>query len=139
MDGQIASERERYKQKLESVRLTLSDDPFMKDNHHRFSDDMTLWPRIEYGHIFGYFINRPGTYTQEQLLSWKQLEAYKYFESGFVRTVFAVGFGQGDQKCCLLKAKVNPSQRTADQAHEAWIIVRLSGLVVSAHCTCMAG
>ena len=58
MDGQIASEKERYKQKLESVGLTLSDDPFMKDNDHRFSDDMTLWPRIEYGHIFGYFINR---------------------------------------------------------------------------------
>ena len=78
----------------------------MKDNDHRFSDDMTLWPRIEYGHIFGYFINRPGTYTQKQLLSWKQLEAYNYFESGFVRTVFAMGFGQGDQKCCLLKAKL---------------------------------
>ena len=31
--------------------LTLSDDPFMKDNDHCFSDDMTLWPRIEYGHI----------------------------------------------------------------------------------------
>ena len=39
MDEQIASEKERYKQKLESVGLTLSDDPFMKDNDHRFSDD----------------------------------------------------------------------------------------------------
>ena len=27
-DGQISSEKERYKQKLESVGLTLSDDPF---------------------------------------------------------------------------------------------------------------
>ena len=74
MDGHIASKKERYKQKLESVGLTLSDDPFMKDNDHRFGDDMALWPRIEYGHNFGYFINRSGTYTQEQLLSWKQLE-----------------------------------------------------------------
>ena len=87
VNGQIASEREHYKQKLESVWLTLSDDPFMKDNDHRFSDDMTLWSRIEYRHIFGYFINRLGTFTQEQLSSWKQLEAYNYFESGFVRTV----------------------------------------------------
>ena len=93
----------------------------MKDNDHRFSDDMTLWPRIGYV-LFCYFINCPETYTQEQLLSWKQLEAYNYFESGFVRTVLAMEFGQGDQKCCMLKAKVNPSQRTADQAHEAWII-----------------
>ena len=93
----------------------------MKDNDHRFSDDMALWPRIEHGHIFGYFINRPGTYIilkTEQLLS------------GFVRTVFAMGFGQGNQKCCLLKAKVNLSQRSADQAHEAWIIAWSSGLIV---------
>ena len=58
-------------QKLESVGLLLSDDPYVESNSHRFSDDMSLWPRI---HIFGYFIKRPGTYTQEQLLSWKQLE-----------------------------------------------------------------
>ena len=137
MDGQISSKMERYKQKLESMGLKLSNDPFIKENDHRFSDYMSFWPRIEY--IFGYFINHPGTYTQEQLLSYKQLEAYNYFESGFVRTVFAMGFGQGDQKCCLLKAKVNPSQCTADQAHEAWIIALSSGLIVSAHCTCMAG
>ena len=73
-DGQISSEKESYKQKLKSVGLTLSDYPFMKENDHRFSDDK-LWPRIEYGNTFGYFINRPETYTQEQLLSWKQLES----------------------------------------------------------------
>ena len=46
MDGQISSEKERYKQKLGSVGLTLSDDPFMNDNDHRFSNDMSLWPLI---------------------------------------------------------------------------------------------
>ena len=48
MDGQISSEKERYKQKLGSVGLTLSNDPFMKDNDHCFSDDMSLWPRVEF-------------------------------------------------------------------------------------------
>ena len=47
MDGQISSEKEHYKQNLELVGLTLSDDPFMKDNYHRFSSDMSLWPRVE--------------------------------------------------------------------------------------------
>ena len=56
-------------------------------------------------------LKRPGTYTQEQLLSWKQLEAYNFFESGYVRTVFAMAFGQDVAKCVLVKAKVNPSQR----------------------------
>ena len=31
----------------------------------------------------------------------------------------------------FIKAKVNPSQCTADQAHEAWIIARSSSLIVS--------
>ncbi|MCG8623863.1 MAG: hypothetical protein MJE68_17960, partial [Proteobacteria bacterium] len=68
---------------------------------------MTQWQKIEYGHMFAYFISRPGTYTQEQLLSWKQLEAYNYFENGHVRTVLSMAIGGGS--CVVLKAKVNPS------------------------------
>ena len=53
--------KERYKQKLESVGLTTSDDLFMRGDGRRFGDAMSLWQRIEYGNIFGYFIDRPGT------------------------------------------------------------------------------
>ena len=57
--------KERYKQKLESVGLTPSDDLFMRGDGCRFGDAMSLWQRIlvlvEYGNIFGYFIDRPGT------------------------------------------------------------------------------
>ena len=60
MDGLDLVAKERYKQKLESVGLQVSDDPYLEANSHRFRDDMSLWPRIEYGHIFGYFIKRPG-------------------------------------------------------------------------------
>ena len=44
--------KERYKQKLESVGLTPSDDLFMRDDGRRFGDGMSLWQRIEYGYIF---------------------------------------------------------------------------------------
>ena len=47
--------KERYKQKLESVGLTL-----MRGDGRRFDDAMSLWQRIEYGNIFDYFIDRPG-------------------------------------------------------------------------------
>lgn len=76
---------------------------------------------------------------QEQLLSWKRLEAYNYFENGYVRMVFSSMFGSGSASCVLLKAKVNPSQRAPDNAHEAQIIARKDGQIVSAHCKCMAG
>ena len=41
--------------------------------------------------------------------------------------------------CYVLKAIVNPSQEAPEKIHQAWIAVRHDGLVVTAHCTCMAG
>ena len=52
--------KERYKQKLESVGLTSSDDLFMRGDGRRFGDDTSLWQRIECGNMFGYFIDRSG-------------------------------------------------------------------------------
>ena len=54
--------KERYKQKLESLGLSPSDDLFMRGDGRRFGDGMSLWQRIlwqriEYGNIFGYFID----------------------------------------------------------------------------------
>ena len=86
----------------------------------RYFTDMSQWPKIEYGHIFAHFISRPGTYIQEQPLSWKQLEAYNYFENGHLRTVLSIMFGP-------------------NHAHEEWMIARKDGQKVCAHCTCMAG
>ena len=51
------------------------------------TDQMTAWPQVEFGHIFGYFIKRPGVFTQEELLDRKSLQAYNFFQSSFVRTV----------------------------------------------------
>ena len=132
-------EKERYRAKLEVIGLRIEDDPYLPINAARFLPDMSLWPKIEYGHIFSYFVTRPGTYTQEQLLSWKQLDAYNYFANGYVRTVLCMIRGSGSSRFCLLKAKVNPSQKSADQAHEPWITAKPNGQIISAHCTCMAG
>ena len=73
----------RYK-KARSYDLNLDDDPNATDD--QYVSDVTCWP-VEYGHIFGYFMKQAGIYMQEQLLSWKQLDAYNYFQSGYVRTV----------------------------------------------------
>ena len=43
--------KERYKQNLGSVGLTLSDDLFMRGDGRRFGDGMS-WQRIEYGNIY---------------------------------------------------------------------------------------
>ena len=93
----------RYKEKLEVIVLS-HHDPYATDD--QYVSNMTCWPCIE-GHIFGYFIKRPGLYTQEQLLSWKQLDAYNYFQSSYVRTVYCRKFDRESQNKCILKALVN--------------------------------
>lgn len=123
----------RYIEKLRLVGLEECDDPYSESS--KFTDDLTLWPAVEYGHIFGYFISRPGLYTQEQLLAWKQLDAYNYFQCGYVRTILVRRAGN----IRLLKALVNPSQRSPDSAHHCWLAVKEDGTMISAHCTCMAG
>ena len=59
--------KERYKAKLEVVGLTVKDDPYMPCNAARFCTKMSLWPKIEYGHIFAYSLQTRQVYTQEQL------------------------------------------------------------------------
>ena len=70
----------------------------------KYVNDMTTWPSIEY--IFGYFVTRPGVHMQQELL---QMDAYNFFQVGYVRTVLPFQFGPG--KCMfVLKARVIPSQ-----------------------------
>ena len=127
-------DKERYEAKLNAIGLQLDKDPYRGE--HEYEADMTSWPPVEHGHIFAYFIARPGVYTFEQLLSWKQLDGYNYFASNYVRTVMSRKIGT---RGVMLKAFVNPSQKTPTKANQAWVMVKLDGTVVTAHCTCMAG
>ena len=79
---------------------------------------------MEFGHIFCYFVERPGVYTKKQLLQWKSLEGYNYFQSGYVREV---KIWEIDSTGSILMAKVNPSQSSPDKAHTAWVAIRPSG------------
>ena len=71
-----AQAKRRYLENLSCVGLLMSDDPYLSCNDRKYVNDMTTWPCIEYGHIFEYFVRRPGVYTQEELLSWKEMNAY---------------------------------------------------------------
>ena len=128
--------KDRYIRKLQVLGLTEEDDPYAARNGGKFTEDMTLWPPVEYGHIFCYFVERPGVYTQQQLMQWKSLDAYNYFVSGHVREVKLWAISSSN---CILKALVNPSQRSPDNAHHAWVAVKGVGQIITAHCTCMAG
>ena len=50
----------RYVDKLKLLGLDKSGDPYEEKNSSNFVDDMTNRPGVEYGHIFCYYIDRPG-------------------------------------------------------------------------------
>ena len=76
-------------------------------------------------------------YTLKELMQWKSLKAYNYFENGRVRIV---EIWPVDRTSCILRAMilVNPSQRSSDNPHTAWVAVKSDGQIITAHCTCMA-
>ena len=124
--------KHRYLAKLKVVGLKEEGDPYA--NGSRFLDDMTHWPPVEYGNIFCYFIERPGVYTQQQLMQWKSMDAYNFYKSGHVREIRV---WIASQSTCVLMAKVNPSQAAPQKTHHAWVGVKDDGQVITAHC--MAG
>ena len=63
----------RYLDKLQLLGLDEDDDLYAAHNEEKVIYDMSLWPPIEYGRIFCYFIDCPGVYTKHQLLQWKSL------------------------------------------------------------------
>ena len=119
--------QQRYMDKLRLLDLSLADDPYTVANSINFVKDMSHWPPIEYGHIFCYFVDRPGVYTRQQMLQWKQLDAYNYFTSAFVRTV-EIWDLRNTSECVILKALVNSSMRNPVNAHSsAWVATKKSG------------
>ena len=76
-----------------SVGISIEDDSFLPKNSNRFADSLSNWPQMKFGHIFTYSVSWSGMYTQEELLSWKQMDAYAYFQAGYVRTVYSFRVG----------------------------------------------
>ena len=107
--------RRCYIEKLELVGLTEAEDPYALWSDEKFVDNMALWPPLEYGHIFCYFLERPGVFTKRELMQWKSMEAYNYFQSGHVRPVKVYQ----SPSSSIMMALVNPSQSSPDSTRHA--------------------
>jgi len=68
--------------------------------------------------------------------NYRSLEAYNFFQSGWVHDVLHVISLTG---VFIFKAKVMRSQRVTEKPHSAWVAADREGIILAAHCTCMAG
>ena len=79
----------RYIEKLTIDGDVLPDPYSIADN--LWIHDITKWPDLVYGDL--YLIETKGPYTKEKLKAHKSLDAYSYFCSGHVCTVYFYGHG----------------------------------------------
>jgi len=128
--------RKHYMAKLDVTGERFPDPYNLREN--QFVDDVLKWPNVAYGDLYNYLIKTPGPYTKESMDAYKSLEAYNFFYCGHVRTVFFYETSPTSSYAILL-AKVNPSQKSASNFHEAWVLTKRNGTIQTAHCTCMAG
>ena len=68
--------------------------------------------------------------------NYKSLEAYKFFQDGWVQTVMHMKI-EGD--VFILRSDVQPSYCTTSEPHKPWVAVKSNGNVLAGHWNCMAG
>nr|CAI5865746.1 unnamed protein product [Callosobruchus analis] len=123
---------ERYEKKIKIIGGL---DPLFLDRS-ALSYSADNFPAVSNVDIISYLVFSTSYYTKQQMKAYKSLEAFKYFEAGFVSDCGVLNIGPA---YALVLAKVKHSQRLGESALEVWAIFNNDGSVESAHCTCIAG
>lgn len=128
-----AGAKERYREKLDKINLTVSD-PYTFGQGQEISE--AILPDIEYPDIYNFLINTPSPFTKEELKAYKSLDGYKYLLAGWVGDIALHVVGS---EAMVVTAKVRHSQSVTASPLQPWIAAKQNGIVICAHCTCMAG
>ena len=94
-------------------------------------------PDLQYPDVYNYLIEFPSHYTGESLRSYKGLEGYKFVQSGFVMPLYV--WSLPSKKALVLTARVRHSQKLNDPQLKPWVMIKTDGIILGAHCNCMAG
>ena len=98
------------------------------------------WPPCIYSDISEYLINSGEKDLRTRLMTdYKEGKAYSYFDSKWLQEVFIHPITP-ESKYCFLKSECIPSMNIHNLPHILWVcLIKKTGQVVSAYCTCFAG
>lgn len=97
---------------------------------------MHLWPLVDLGHIFHYILEKKA-FESDYVGQYKVKKAFSYFKSGFVsQVVTATG---ADKDTIFLKGSVLPSQKVSSAPHVVCALLKKSGEIQTAYCSCTVG
>ena len=75
--------------------------------------------------------------TLEQAKNYKTFDSYSYFSCGWVLSTQWKLYAE--EEIVLVVGKVRHSDATTKDPLKQWVLIKCSGAVPVAHCTCMAG
>ena len=130
--GLTGPAKTRYREKV----LTCGFDPYMLKKSE-CSEDLADYPSVEYPDIVNYLVLQTSWITGQQMKAYKSMDAYNFFVSGWVNTIFTKPVAGTDK--VVVTARVNHSQRARETPLKTWLLAEKDGNVCMAHCNCMAG
>ncbi|XP_013382110.1 uncharacterized protein LOC106152913 [Lingula anatina] len=125
-----ADVRERYDEKTKEIGV----DPYTVSSKD-CSTDKASWQEVNLVDVIHFLIFQRSAYTKEELRNYKALEAYKFFQDGWIKDMRHIEINGSH----LIKSKVHHSLRIREKPLEPWVIIKGEGSIECAHCTCMAG
>ena len=133
------SSKARYEEKLRM--LGNLEDPYLKTTSKLAKIDWREWPNVQYPDIYNYLITTPSPCTKDQLKAYKSMDGYNFAINGWVDKVQVVRIPQREHSgpAVLVRARVRHSQRLSAAPLQPWVAAEDTGVVICAHCTCMAG
>lgn len=98
--------------------------------------DNLKWPAVNTGNIFQYILDNKA-FDSKYIGQYKAQKAYSYFKSGFVGKIEC--HDEPQMQRILIRAKVLPSQKVNDPHRKVWVLLKKSGKIMCAYCSCTAG
>ena len=134
------STRKRDYQSIFRHRISAPDPYKLKNTWVGEEKGLTKWPPVSYVDI-DWFLRKANNagLSKEALTAYKTGKAFSYFSCDWLKEVFYNPITKNHQ-CCFLKADCMPSNRLNDTPHTLWAkIIKDTGEIVSAYCSCVAG